>query len=104
MALYNKNGVKRVCDRCGKEDAVIRVKHQWIGPACLQKRRERQRQEQIRQENKKYCGCGQPISQDREICDDCEQSSDFRERIDNITDLDGVKCVLLWLAENQNLI
>ena len=96
MALYNKHGNVRICSRCS-ELATTRVKSEWLGPLCLQRRKARQAQSTSFTPN--YCACGKQIRHDWKSCEVCEEEYSEMEakvaEIEAITSIDDVKEYLL---------
>ena len=100
--LYNMHGVKRICTRCKDEDAVTRVKSEWLGPYCMQKRRERQRN--TAEFVPTYCPkCGKQMSKDLELCWDCveldNQRSSYRANVNDIKTIEDVKDFLFAIED-----
>ena len=106
-ALYTVKGEVRRCSRCHKEDAVQRVKSEWLGPLCLQSRRRRQEQTAAFVPNK--CECGTIIGRHVTECDTCEQARHKNElhaqmidRVEQCNSLEDIKTVLLDILEKLN--
>jgi hypothetical protein len=101
MALYNIHGKKRMCTRCSREDAKKRVKSEWLGVKCLEKRKKRQEQEQEQKRLReiKKCICGEPISVLDSLCEVCFDKKDFENEILNAKTVPELTEILLQLAK-----
>jgi rubredoxin len=94
MPLYNKHGAIRICSRCPNE-AVQQVKHEWLCPECLEKRRARQA-ETVKQ---RKCACGAVCRLGAVMCSRCEDKEEAANslafQISQIQDIEDVKAFLL---------